>query len=109
MMGVIWDRGYWHRNNLHQCIADFSTYCKPALVVVDAYNVMLQNGPKGGSLSDVANMKSLLLSTDIVAADTAAAKLFGINPDDVPYIKYADELKIGTMDLSKLKINRIKM
>lgn len=109
MMGVVWDRGYWHRNDLHQCIADFSTYCKPALVVVDAYNVMLQNGPRGGSQADLENMKSLLLSTDIVAADSAAAKLFGMDPQDIPYIKYADELKIGSMDLSRLKINRIKM
>ncbi len=109
LMGVVWDRGFWHRNNLHQCIADFSTYSKPDLIVIDAYNVMLQNGPRGGSLSDLVNMKSLLLSTDIVAADAAAAKLYGMSPDEVPYIKYADEMKIGSMDLSRLKINRIKM
>lgn len=109
LMGVVWDRGYWHRNNLHQCIADFSSYRKPDLVVVDAYNVMLQNGPRGGSLSDLANMKSLLLSTDIVAADTAAARLFGMNPENIPYIKYAEEMKLGSMDLSSLKINRIKL
>ena len=26
LMGVVWDRAYWHRNDLHQCIADFASY-----------------------------------------------------------------------------------
>jgi uncharacterized protein (DUF362 family) len=52
-------------------------------------------------------MKSQILSTDIVAADTAAAKLFGINLSEVPYIELAKQLGVGTMDLSKLNIDRI--
>ncbi len=109
LMGIVWDRGYWHQNNLHQCIADFVTFRKPDLTIVDAYNVMMRNGPRGSSVNDLALMKSLIVSRDILAADAASAKLFGINPEDVPYINYADELKIGIKDLSKLKINRIKM
>ena len=107
LMGIVWDRGYWHQNNLHQCIADFSLYRKPDLNVVDAYLVMKRNGPRGVSREDLVLMKSQILSTDIVAADAAAAKLFGVEPADIPYIKIADEMKIGTMNLSKLKINRI--
>ncbi len=107
-MGIVWDRGYWHRNDLHQCIADFSTYSrKPDLNIVDAYNVMKQNGPRGVSKADLVTLKSLLVSKDIVAIDAAAAKLFGKEPKEVKYIKYADEMNIGTMDLSKLKINRV--
>jgi uncharacterized protein (DUF362 family) len=109
LMGVVWNRGYWHRNNLHQCIADFATYCKPTLNVVDAYNVMKQNGPRGVSEEDVLNMKSLLISTDILTADAAAAKIFGIEPEEVNYIKMADELKVGRKDLDKLSIKRIKV
>ena len=47
LMGVVWDRWYWHRNDLHQCIADFTSFCTPSLTVVDAYRVMKQNGPRG--------------------------------------------------------------
>jgi len=107
LMGVVWDRRYWHQNDLHQCIADFATFKKPDLTIVDAYLVMKRNGPRGVSQDDVLTMKSQIISTDIVAADTAAAKLFGIDLADVPYINYADELKVGTKDLSKLNINRI--
>jgi len=108
-MGIIWDRRYWHRNDLHQCIADFASFMKPTLNVVDAYRVMKRNGPRGISEDDVVKMKSLIISTDQVAADAAAAKLFGIEPEDVPHIKLAHEMGVGTMDLEKLRINRIKI
>jgi uncharacterized protein (DUF362 family) len=108
-MGIVWDRGYWHRNNLNQCIADFASYRKPDLNVVDAYRVMTKRGPRGVSEEDVVLMKSLLLSKDIVAVDAAAAKLFGAEPETVPYIKLAHEAGLGAIDLSKLSINRIKM
>lgn len=107
LMGVVWDRGYWHQNDLQQCIADFATFKKPDLNIVDAYLVMKRNGPRGVSKDDLLTLKSQIISTDILAADTAAAKLFGIDIADVPYINYADELKVGRKDLSKLNINRI--
>jgi uncharacterized protein (DUF362 family) len=108
MMGVVWDRGYWHRNDLHQCIADYATYNKkPTLNILDAYYMMKQNGPRGVSTADVALMKSQILSTNMVVADAAAAKMFGLEPSDVGHIKIADSMGLGTMDLSKLNIKRI--
>ncbi len=107
LMGVVWDRRFWHRNNLHQCIADYATFRKPDLNVIDAYYVMKKNGPRGVSTADLVTMKSQILSTDMVAADTAAAKLFGMDPAEVPYIGLAEQLGVGTMDLSKLNIDRI--
>lgn len=109
LMGVVWDRHYWHRNDLHQCIADFATYCKPALNVVDAYTVMNSNGPRGVSIDDVVVMKSLLVSRDMVTADAASAKLLGFEPETIGHIRIANGMKAGIMDLSKLSINRIKL
>ncbi len=107
LMGAVWDRGEWHRNDLHQCIADFASYRKPDLNIVDAYYVLKQNGPRGVSRDDVMTMKSQLISSDIVAVDSAAAKLFGLNPDDIRHISIAAEKKIGCKDLDKLSIKRI--
>lgn len=107
LMGNIWDRRYWHRNDLHQCIADFATYRKPTLNIVDAYRVMKTNGPRGISTDDVTLMKSQLISTDIVAVDTTATKLFGLNPNDIRYINIAAEMKIGRKDIENLNIKRI--
>jgi uncharacterized protein (DUF362 family) len=109
LMGVVWDRGYWHRSDLHQCIADFASYRKPALTVVDAYNVMNQNGPRGVSVGDVISMKAQIVTTDIVAADAAAAKLFGVEPSDIRHIQLAAQMNLGRIDLDALSINRIKL
>jgi uncharacterized protein (DUF362 family) len=109
LMGIVWDRRFWHQNDLHQCIADFASYRKPDLTIVDAYNVMKRNGPRGVSKEDVVTMKSLLISRDIVAVDAAAAKLFGTEPEKVDYIRIANKMKLGEMDLNKLSINRIIM
>jgi uncharacterized protein (DUF362 family) len=108
LMGVVWDRGEWHSNDLHQCIADFATYRKPDLNVVDAWNVMLRHGPRGVSTADVVNMRAQLLSTDLVTADAAAARLFGLKqPEEVGYIRIAGEMGAGRMDLENLAIRRI--
>jgi len=109
LMGVVWDRRFWHSSNLHQCIADCMLYRKPDLTIVDAYTVMKRNGPRGVSKEDVVIMKSQIIGRDIVAVDTAAAKLFGSDPSKIDYIRMAEELKLGTMNLDKLSINRIIM
>jgi uncharacterized protein (DUF362 family) len=110
MMGNVWDRGYWHQNNLDQCIADYATYVKkPALHIVDCINVMTKNGPQGVSREDVVNMQSMILTTDWVAGDAAAAKMLGVNPTDISYIPIAHKMGIGNMNLESLNIKRIKM
>ncbi|MCU7495035.1 MAG: DUF362 domain-containing protein [Ignavibacteria bacterium] len=109
LMGIIWDRGYMHENDLHQTIADLASFRKPDLNVIDAYYVMKNHGPKGVSKEDLLTMKSQIISTDIVAADAAAIKLFGLEPDKVDYLRHAAEMRLGRKDLEKLNINRIKI
>lgn len=109
LMGVVWDRRFYHRNDLDQCIADFITFLKPALTILDAYHPMVRNGPHGRSESDLVEMHTLLASTDIVTLDAAAAKLLGHQPADIPYVKIADRMKLGTMDLENVEIRRFKL
>jgi uncharacterized protein (DUF362 family) len=110
MMGVVWDRQFWHRNNLHQCIADYALYSrKPSLNVIDCYNVMTKNGPQGVSKEDVANLQSQIITADWVAGDAAAAKMMKLNPESIDYITIAHKLGIGNMNLDSLNIRRIKM
>ena len=109
LMGVVWDRWYWHRNDLHQCIADFASFRKPTLTVVDAYRVMKRNGPRGISANDVVTMKSQIVATDPVAADAAAARFFGSEPGDIRHIELAARMNLGRMDLNNLSINRIRL
>ncbi len=113
-MGIVWDRQVFHSTDLQQCIADISTYAKkPALHIVDAYRVMVQNGPQGKSENDVVLVKSLIASKDPVAADTAALNLYNqakpITLESVSHIGNAQKLRVGTTDLSSLNIKRIRM
>jgi len=109
LMGIVWDRKFWHKNDLNQCIADFASKIKPDLNIVDASKVMKQNGPRGVSVEDVVELKSMIISTDMVAADAAAAKIFGHEPEDIGHIQIAHNIGAGNMDLTKLNIDRIKM
>lgn len=110
MMGVVWDRGYWHGHNLNQCIADYALFTKkPTLNVMDAYNVMMRNGPRGVSRDDLTNMKSLMLSTDWVAMDAAGAKMMGLEPSKIEHIAIAAGMGAGKIDLATMNIHRIKM
>lgn len=107
LMGVVWDRGFWHRNDLLQCIADMTGFRKPDLTVVDAYRVLKRYGPRGLDTEDVVEMKAQILSRDPVAADAAAAKLFGAGPKEALYIPLAAEAGWGRMNLEELRIKKI--
>jgi uncharacterized protein (DUF362 family) len=109
LMGVVWDRGFYHSNDLHQCIADLLTLRKPDLNILDAYHPMVRNGPRGKSADDVVVMKTLLASSDIVAIDAASAKLLEHQPADVRHVALAAEMGIGVMELERVEIRRFKM
>jgi uncharacterized protein (DUF362 family) len=110
MMGVVWDRGYWHANNLNQCIADYALFeKKPALNIIDCYNVLVKHGPMGVSKEDVVQMKSQIITTDWVAGDTAATKMLGVETEKIEYIPIAHKMGLGNMNLDSLNIKRIKM
>lgn len=113
-MGIVWDRGFFHGNDLQQCIADICTWSKkPVLNIVDAYRIMHQNGPQGKSAADVATLKSLIVSPNIVAIDTAALGLFNqvkkLDMAAVGHIRNGEAFNLGTTSLDKLTIKRIKL
>jgi len=54
-------------------------------------------------------MKAQLISTDIIAIDTAAVGLYGIKPSDISYLAKGQENGLGTMNLKKLNINRLSI
>lgn len=108
LMGVIDDRPGMHYL-LGQKLADLYTLLKPTLNVIDAVRILTTAGPTGGDLSYVKKLDTLVVSQDIVAADTYAAGFFDINPDRLSYLKAGVNMKIGRSDLSNLKIQEINL
>ena len=113
-MGIVSDRRFFHSNDLQQCIADVVTYPKkPALHIVDAYRILVQNGPQGKGVEDVVTTKSLLASKDPIAVDAAALALYNqakpITLNDASHILKGEELKLGTTKLETLNIKRVRI
>jgi len=107
-MGAVQDRRFWHRNNLHQCIADFSTFMRPTWAIIDATRIMLDKGPKGPT-KNMKETNQLILSRDQVAADACAALLFHKDPYKVKYLAMARDMKIGVTDARDMAVHKVEV
>ncbi len=108
LMGLIEDRGSIHRN-MGQRLADLSSLFRPALTVVDAVRILMDNGPTGGDLNDVKQTDLVIASHDIVAADAYATRLFGLQPSDISYIGASARMGLGTMDLAGVRVEELSL
>jgi uncharacterized protein (DUF362 family) len=108
LMGVIQNRSALHVN-LGQCIADLNALIKPQLTVVDAVRILTANGPTGGNLSDVKKLDTVIASPDVVAADSYAASLFGMKPEDLDFIVIGAGMGLGRSDLQNLNVQVIQL
>ena len=106
LLGVITDPNQIH-SNLGQRVADLVSLIHPTLTVVDAYRILMDHGPTGGSLNDVKQANTIIASHDIIAADAYGATLFGLTGADIPYIKKGAEMGLGTLDLSSVKVEEV--
>lgn len=106
LMGLIDNPGAFH-SNIGQRLADLGTVVRPHLILVDAVRILTRNGPTGGNLQDVKTLNTVVATVDPVAADAYAATLFGLEGDDLPYVRAGFETGLGEKDLSKLRIGEI--
>ncbi len=102
------NRGKLHRD-MGDNIADLANGFTCHLTIVDAYRVLLRNGPTGGRLSDVELKKTVIASSNIMEADVIAADLFGISPQQVPFLQAAFERNMGNIDITKINLKAVKV
>jgi uncharacterized protein (DUF362 family) len=95
------------RNVFHQdingIITELAQLLKPTLCILDGTVSMMTNGPTGGSLSDLKETATLVVSTDPVAADAVGVELLGRRLADIPYIQMAAAAGAGVADYTLLK------
>jgi len=95
------------RNVFHQdintIIAELSMMVRPTLVILDGTEVMMTNGPTGGSVSDLRAANTLIASTDMVAADSCGCTLLELKVSDLPYLAKAERAGAGTTNYEALK------
>ena len=107
IMGIMGgSRGAIHKN-IAVSLADINAAFKTHLVVVDATRILTAHGPQGGDIRDVKVLNKVIASTDIVAADAYATKLFGLKPEEIAVTVEAYRRGLGEMHLDKIKIVRV--
>ncbi len=107
LMGTVWDRGFFHREGLHECIADLSTYVKPQLIIIDAVRILTTKGPQGPG--KVLTPNKIVAGTDPVALDAYGTELLGKKGEDIPHIAYAHKMGIGEIHLNNLNMKKINL
>ena len=101
--GLLGGRRNIFHQDIHTIISELARLVTPTLVVLDGIDVMMSNGPTGGSLSDLDRKNTLIVSCDQVAADSYGSTLLDITEEDLPFIKKAQTAGIGTSDYNSLK------
>jgi len=100
--GLLGGRRNIFHQDIHSIIMELAMMVKPSLVILDATTSMMTNGPTGGSLSDLKNTNTMIVSTDQVAADAFGASLLEKSLDELPFIGKAEAAGIGTANYHKL-------
>ncbi len=101
------------RNQLHQdintSIVDLAQAVRPTLTIMDATRVLKENGPTGGNLSDVSIENTIIAGLDEVAIDSYSLRFLGLNVEDVPYIKLAEQRGLGTSDWRSIHVEELNV
>ena len=90
----------FHKLGLHRPIAHLNTAVRPDFIVVDHICGDLDFEEGGNPV--VRNC--VMAAKDPVLTDAFVCSLLGYSPDEVPYIRLAEELGAGSADLSDLRL-----
>jgi uncharacterized protein (DUF362 family) len=109
LMGVMGgNRGSIH-TGFDQKITDICGEILPTLTIIDAYRILIRNGPTGGNPADVKLQKSLIASDCIVTADYLALELFSLPLYQVGHVQEMVNLGLNKYDLDKLNYEQIDL
>jgi uncharacterized protein (DUF362 family) len=100
--GLLGGRRNIFHQNINGIISELAQFVKPTFVVLDGVVSMMRNGPTGGSFSDLKDTGRIIVSTDMVAADTLGAGLLEREPSSLAYISMAQDSGVGINDFNKL-------
>jgi uncharacterized protein (DUF362 family) len=102
LYGILGGQRNLLHQDIHTSIFDLGNFLRPTLVVLDAFRVLVRNGPQGGSFSDTEERNLLVVGTDQVAIDAISARILGNDPMSIGYLKMSDGI-LGHVDLNKIR------
>jgi uncharacterized protein (DUF362 family) len=90
--------------NLSQGLVDVSIVIKPALNVIDAILVSDDINMSDTIGMEPIELNTILASQDPLALDCITARIGGLDPFNIPYLKQAIDRGVGESDYNKIQI-----
>jgi len=108
--GILGGPRHQLHQRIHESLVDLADFIRPTLTIVDAYRVLMRNGPTGGSVEDVVLKRTVLAGTDPVALDAYAAKAYwNLDLNSLPYLRLAAERGLGTPAFETLRTQVVRV
>ncbi|RLB07872.1 MAG: hypothetical protein DRG50_01575 [Deltaproteobacteria bacterium] len=96
-------------------LAEFADAVRPELSIVDARVILIKGGPTRGKGELKKGVSRFILSGDMVALDTYCSQIMQEYDETyttemiTPYLRVAERLRLGTMDLKKVKVIELRV
>ncbi len=101
MPGIVygWPKNLLHWAGIDECIFDINATLKPGIAIVDGIVGMEGDGPIMG---DPVRSNVIVMGHNYPAVDATCARIMGIEPNKIPYLKYASG-KIGPISEANIE------
>jgi uncharacterized protein (DUF362 family) len=93
-----WPKNFLHAHGIDRAIVDLTATVRPALAIVDAVVAMEGDGPIMGTARRTG---FLAMGTDPVAVDATCARIMGLDPSKLEYLRLASEF-LGNTDARRI-------
>jgi len=105
MFGIVpgvkygWPKNFLHWHGIHESIVDINSTIRPHFVIADGIIGMEGNGPIQGQPKPCG---VLVFGNDPVAVDSTCARIAGLNPEKIDYLRVAGEF-LGNFEEKRIE------
>ena len=93
-----WPKNILHAHGINPSIVDLTATVRPHFAIVDAITAMEGDGPIMGT---PRSLGFIGMSTDLVALDATCARVIGLAPEKLPYLRQAGAF-LGNIDQRRI-------
>jgi len=109
LMGVMGgNRGSIH-SGFDEKLVDIASEILPTLTIIDAYRILIANGPTGGNPADVRLQKSIIVSDCTVTTDYLGMEFFSLPLYQVGHIQEMVNRGLNKYDIYNLNLKQIDL
>lgn len=93
-----WPKNLLHIKGIPNAVVDLNATIRPHFTIVDGVTAMEGDGPIMGR---PRSLGMLAMGTDLVAVDATCARVIGLDPRKIPYLRAASAF-LGNVDLERI-------